>query len=110
MAFSLVRELAGFLGIDCPDQQAVIESLVYMDNLGLTWVSEQQEQSDGGREKDIILKEFSSFRTPLGDAVASVIAPPGFFLDNIIRKPQMEWPVSHVSSEFRNAGMRSGPH
>ena len=106
-AFKLVSQLADFLAIGCPEEQTVIESIVYMDNLGITWVNEQQLGADEERGKDLLLKEFSSFRTPLGNAVASVIAPPGFYRGDIPYEKALRWPDDHVSGIFRNAGMNS---
>jgi hypothetical protein len=106
-AFKLVSQLASFLAIQCPEEHAVIESIVYMDNLGISWVHEQQPRTDEERGKDLILKEFSSFRTPLGDAVAAVIAPPEFYREDVSSEKALKWPDDHVSSVFRNTGLRT---
>ncbi|RMH30923.1 MAG: hypothetical protein D6690_17835 [Nitrospirae bacterium] len=73
-----------------------------MDNLGLTWVNERQTEDREEKGKDLILKEFSSFRTPLGDAVAAVIAPPGFYREIIDSEvPVPIWPEGHVAESYR---------
>jgi hypothetical protein len=95
-AFLLVEQLTTFLHIDCPSFESVIESIVYMDNLGITWVNEKSSASDSEKGKDIILKEFSCFRSPLGDAVASVIAPPRFYKQDVSRHDTLIWPMDHI--------------
>ena len=103
-AVSFVRKLAEYLAIDCPPYQAVIESIVYMDNLGITWVNEKPGEESDEKGKDLILKEFSSFRTPLGDAVAVMIAPPGFYPEQMPDKADRIWPDDHISKAFCNIG------
>lgn len=103
-AFSLVQKLVSFLNIDCPPKNAIIESIVYMDNLGLTWVNEKQTDENQEKGKDLILKEFSSFRTPLGDAVASVIAPPKFFKEHTTTMKEFVWPDDHLTGDYRSTG------
>lgn len=102
-AVSLVRKLAEFIGVDPPHYKAIIESIVYMDNLGITWVNEKLRE-DEEKGKDLILKEFSSFRTPLGDAVADMIAPPGFFPEKIPEKAPRHWPEDYIGEAFHNIG------
>ncbi len=102
-AVSLVRKLAEFLGIDCPPYEAVIESIVYLDNLGITWVNENLEEGEE-KGKDLILKEFSSFRTPLGNIVAEMIAPPAFYPEKIPEKVDRHWPEDYIGGVFRNIG------
>jgi hypothetical protein len=106
-AFKFVCQLANYLSIDCPEEKLVIESIVYMDNLGITWVNEKQIAADEEKGKDLILKEFSSFRTPLGDAVAAVIAPPSFYKEDVESEKELNWPDDHISDLYRNAGLRS---
>ena len=100
-AVLLVEKLANYLNIAAPERTLIIESIVYMDNLGLTWVNEKFGTDSDERGKDLILKEFSSFRTPLGDAVALVIAPPGFYVDNLPKKDKLIWPDDYVSKKFK---------
>lgn len=102
-AYVYVKQLAEFLALDRPDEKSVMESIVYMDNLGITWVNEIQTSESNEKGKDLILKEFSSFRSPLGDALASVIAPPGFFRDNISKDTNNIWPEDHISEIYRNS-------
>ena len=75
-----------------------------MDNLGITWVNEKPGDESEERGKDLISKEFSSFRTPLGDAVAAMIAPPGFYPENVSEKENMQWPRDYISEMFRGIG------
>lgn len=103
-AFSLIQKLANFVGVDCPPKDSVVESIIYMDNLGLTWVNERQVDEKQEKGKDLILKEFSSFRTPLGDALASVIAPPRFFKVHTNTAKKLVWPDDHLEEGYRGAG------
>jgi len=73
-----------------------------MDNLGITWVNEKPGNESEERGKNLILKEFSSFRTPLGDAVAAMIAPPIFYLEQKPEKTDLNWPDDYISKAFRN--------
>lgn len=102
-AYGFVEDLCRHLGLDTPTMLTVVESIIYMDNLGLTWVNEKpaEDQEIG---QDLILKEFSSFRTPLGDAVTRAIAPPGFYKcqDSSWSKPPQ--PVDYVNERYVGAG------
>ncbi len=101
-AYSLVKELSEYLDIDCPSKASVIESIVYMDNLGIAWVNEKLNENEE-RGKDLILKEFSSFRTPLGDAVVTMIAPPGFYKSVTSSTSNLEWPNDYINKLFRGS-------
>ncbi len=102
-AYSLVQKLSSFLGIECSRKESIIESIIYMDNLGLTWVNENRLDKNDEKGKDLILKEFSSFRTPLGDAVTAVIAPPSFYKTEL-NVEDAQWPEDHVANHFRGLG------
>lgn len=101
-AVSLVRDLVEYLGVDSPSYEDVIESIVYMDNLGITWVNEKFIDESEEKGGNLILKEFSSFRTPLGDAVTAMIAPPGFYLEQVPEKIDPIWPDDYIGKAFRN--------
>ena len=103
-AVSLVQKLADYLNINAPSYDLIIESIVYMDNLGITWVNEKTDKENDEKGKDLILKEFSSFRTPLGDAVAAVIAPPKFYKERLPKNKRLTWPYDYISKEFRGIG------
>jgi hypothetical protein len=75
-----------------------------MDNLGITWVNEKTEISYQEKGMDLVLKEFSSFRTPLGDAVAAMTAPPGFYPKNVSQKEDMKWPVDYIGKTYQDVG------
>lgn len=101
-AFTFMKTLAIYLGIMVPNKEDVIESIIYMDNLGLTWVNEKGSGENTEIGKDLILKEFSSFRTPLGDEVVKVITPANFFIPKTLRKIKKGWPESVVNLKFKN--------
>jgi len=103
-AFLLVKNLIEFIGIGCPLKEEVIESIVYMDNLGITWVNEKLTDETTEKGSDMLLKEFSSFRTPLGNAVAAMIAPPDFYLSQISDKSNNKWPDDYVSNKYCGKG------
>jgi hypothetical protein len=97
-AIELVKALARHLGRDLRPDEAIVDSFIYMDNLGVTWVSqhEQPEWTDDGASP---VKEFSVFRPPLGDAVAGAIAPPGFFVPRDQSAPNAQWPEELVARQ-----------
>jgi hypothetical protein len=96
----LVRRLALYLGLNIPSEEQVIESVVYMDNLGLTWVNEKNTDKKTEKGEALILKEFSSFRTPLGNEIVKVITPPDFFVGN--NNSKKDWPDKIIDEKFRN--------
>ena len=102
-AVILVKSLSEYLCIDCLKNDEIIESIIYMDNLGIMWVNEKQTNEAQENGKDLVLKEFSSFRTPLGDAVATMISPPGFYLDDLQNEKEI-WPDDHISKRYKNIG------
>lgn len=104
-AVSFVEDLAEFLNVESPTKEIIIESIVYMDNLGITWVNEKKETWEQEKGINILLREFSSFRTPLGDAVAIMIAPPGFYPENVSRKDNMKWPVDYIGKSYQGIGI-----
>ncbi|TKJ35678.1 MAG: hypothetical protein CEE38_13775 [Planctomycetes bacterium B3_Pla] len=101
-AYTFVKKLADYLSIIVPAKEDVIEAIIYMDNLGLTWINEKA--SDGETEKGdlLILKEFSSFRTPLGNEVMKVVTPPDFFISPAIDKAEKVWPEKVVDLKFKD--------
>jgi len=99
--FMFVKKLARYLDIGIPNKKDVIESVIYMDNLGCTWVNEKGSGERSERGESLILKEFSSFRTPLGDEVVKVITPPYFFIPKAMRKPDKRWPENVVNANFK---------
>lgn len=101
-AFMFVKKLAEYLGVDIPFKEDVIESVIYMDNLGLTWVNEKSSGRKAEKGQSLILKEFSSFRTPLGDEVIKVITPQNFFIPKSIRGPKKSWPTNVVNLKFKD--------
>lgn len=101
-ACMFVEKLADYLDISAPDKRDIIESVIYMDNLGLTWVNEKVSDAETEKGESLILKEFSSFRTPLGNEVVKVITPPNFFMPKGMRKPDKVWPENAVNREFKN--------
>ncbi len=98
-AFDFVRLLAEFLEIsDLPTFDEVIESIVYLDNLGLTWVREENSQ---GKRDSQNFGEFSSFRTPLGNAVVKTIAPHNLFMEEYNIQHDKSWPENAINPKFR---------
>ncbi len=101
-AFTLAKKLAIYLGICVPNRENVIESVIYMDNLGLTWINEKASDAETERGESLILKEFSSFRTPLGNEVVKVITPASFFIPKALREGKKDWPESFVNLRFKD--------
>lgn len=97
-----VRNLSKYLGINCPDRNEIIEAAIYMDNLGVMWINEKQTDELNEKGKDLILKEFSSFRTPLGNAVTTMISPPGFYLNDMENEGKL--PDDYVSPKYKGMG------
>lgn len=100
--FLLVKKMAFYLGLNVPGKDEVIESVVYMDNLGLTWVNEKSGDENAEKGEGLILKEFSSFRTPLGSEVVKVIVPPGFFVSKAANSKK-DWPEKIIDSKYRSS-------
>ncbi len=96
----LVQRLSDYLHVSLPDPAKVIESVIYLDNLGLSWINEKTTDSNAEKGDSLVLKEFSSFRTPLGDAIVKVILPPDFFVPVKLRKQQPIWPADFINAEF----------
>jgi len=96
--FMFVKELAECLGIQVPGKEEVVESVIYMDNLGCTWVNEKVEGLESEKGESLILKEFSSFRTPLGDEVVKAVTPSQFFTPKPLRKGNT-WPRDIVNPD-----------
>ncbi len=99
-ALALVGTLAKHLGLNLPPEDAIIDSLIYMDNLGVTWV-QQREMSRWAADGTSQVREFSVFRPPLGDAVAGAIAPPGFFIPRDVSGPDARWPDEMISGQVK---------
>src|SRR5574341_1745771 len=97
-----VHQLAEYLGIDKPNREDIIESVIYMDNLGLTWINENNPSAGSEKGDNLILKEFSSFRTPLGNEVVKVVTPPGFFRRKDTVGRFSKWPREVVNDNFKN--------
>jgi hypothetical protein len=98
--YLFVKKLTLFLGLYMPSKEEVIESVVYMDNLGLTWVNEKSTGKKTERGEALILKEFSSFRTPLGNEVIKVITPPDLFIGK--KNSMKDWPDKIINGKYRN--------
>lgn len=105
--------LSEFLGVDCPPKDQIAESVIYLDNLGLVWITDETRVAEippaprappSGHIP--ILQEFSSFRTPLGDTVAEVIAPPDFFQATPPKSPNVGRPDGFVSAQYAGATTR----
>lgn len=94
-----IKKFAEYLNIGEFNNDKVLESVIYLDNLGLTWVNEQIEEKEQEKGESIILKEFSSFRTPLGDSVVKVITPPNFFINDKVTT-EKDWPEGYVNKKF----------
>ena len=95
----LVRTLANYLAVELPSDQNIEDSLIYMDNLGVTWVS-QRDNPRWSPESTRQVREFSVFRPPLGDLVVDAITPPGFFTDQELIDSNSEWPQKFISREY----------
>lgn len=100
--FSLVREMALYLGLSVPDKDDAIESVIYMDNLGLTWINEKNIDEEMEKGEGLILKEFSSFRTPLGNEVVKVVIPPDFFIKERTNSKN-DWPDKIINAKYKNS-------
>jgi hypothetical protein len=100
-AINLINSLANYLNVEIPNETVLIESIIYMDNLGVTWVTQKEESSNIDENADSV-KEFSVFRSQLGTEVAKAITPPDFFKakSEISKNPQ--WPKDFVSKRFEN--------
>jgi len=101
-SYALVEQLSEYLNLETPIQDEVYESIVYMDNLGLTWVKEVGTGADGDQRTGPGLEECSSWRTSLGDEVVKAITPSGFFIPKAERAPESVWPSDFVSPKFQS--------
>lgn len=102
-ALDLVAQLAAYLRVTLPPGGAIVEAMVFLDNLGLLWLNEQPPAVSTEKGQHLPLKEFSSFRTPLGSAVAAAIAPPEFY--KTPKRRARTWrPSNYVSAQYRQAG------
>lgn len=99
--FSFVKKLTLYLGLNVPSKEEVVESVIYMDNLGLVWVNEKRINKGTERGEGLILKEFSSFRTPLGNEVVKVITPPDFFVGK--KNSKKDWPEKVINEKYKNS-------
>lgn len=99
--FLFVRKMTLYLGLNVPDRDSVIESVIYMDNLGLTWVNEKGTGRKTEKGEALILKEFSSFRTPLGSEIVKVIVPSDFFV--VRNNSKSGWPDKIINEKYRNS-------
>ena len=97
-----VSKLALYLGMKVPRGKDIIESVIYLDNLGLAWVNEKMVDEGIEHGEDLILKEFSSFRTPLGNYVVKVITPPDFFISGVGKRVDELWPENVVNPSYKN--------
>lgn len=96
----LVNQASIYLGHSSISELAIVESAIYLDNLGLAWINEKETQLDTEPGANRVLKEFSTFRTPLGDAVVRVIVPPKFFVPPDQRDRDKPWPEGFVNPSF----------
>jgi hypothetical protein len=94
-AIEQVRLLCEYLAIQMPTEENIVDSLIYMDNLGLTWVT-RQELDYRAQSHRAPIAEFSVFRSSLGDIVASAIVPPDFFRTEITTTEGI-WPNDYVN-------------
>lgn len=90
----LVESFAHYLNVLTPVRKDILESIIYMDSLGVMWVT-QHEVPEGKKDSEFCTR-FSAFRSPLGDAVADVIAPPDFYLASPPDPEKAKWPDEFV--------------
>lgn len=102
-AFDLVERVARHFDLPVPSERAVFESIIYMDNLGLTWVKEAGSTSTDEKRTGPGLEEFSSWRTPLGHEVVKAITPRRFFIPKSERPPGAQWPEDFINRDFQSA-------
>jgi hypothetical protein len=99
-ALDLIDQLAKLTGTELPPQEALVDSIIYMDNLGVTWVTQREMPRWAGGDEPPV-REFSVFRPPLGDAVAGAIAPADFFIPPNQRPEEAEWPDDYVAQRYQ---------
>ena len=97
-----VSKLALYLGMKVPRGKDIVESVIYLDNLGLAWVNEKMVDEGLEHGEDLIQKEFSSFRTPLGNYVVNVITPPDFFISADGKRNNDLWPENVVNQRYKD--------
>lgn len=71
-------------------------------NKGLSDKALLNIQAETDKGEVLILKEFSSFRTPLGNEVVKVITLPDFFTPPAMRKAGKAWPENIVNLKFKD--------
>lgn len=94
---AFVEAFAKYLNITSPVRKDILESIIYMDSLGIMWVT-QHEVPEGKKDAEFSTR-FSAFRSPLGDVVADVIAPPDFYLDPPPESNDSRWPLDFVNKD-----------
>lgn len=67
-------------------------------SLGIMWVT-QHEVPEGKKDSEFSTR-FSAFRSPLGDAVVSVIAPPNFYIESPPDPKKNIWPDHFVYKDI----------
>lgn len=98
-ALALIKKLSTYLSINLPEEEGIIDSLFFLDNLGLTWVTQREiPRWTPSSEKN--LRELSVFRSPLGDAVAGAIAPDGFYIKKEYLPENPNWPEDMVNKDL----------
>ena len=102
-AYEMVSSLTKYIGIEEPTKDDIFESIIYLDNLGLTWVNELESKRKLKGDTHLILGDFSSFRTPFGKEVTKTILPPDFFSQNDNKKL---WPNSYINSRYVRNGYK----
>jgi hypothetical protein len=91
-AITNVLDFCKYVGIDLPEENKINEAILYLDNLGLMWVTQKETNDD--KAGILGVEDYSCFRSTFGSQVASVIAPIGFYVDDIENK--YEWPKDFV--------------
>lgn len=98
-ALLLVQATFDLLGLPRPQSAEVFDAIIYMDNLGLTWVSEKKSAGGQSKGKGSRVPDFSAFRSPLGDQLIRVCAPPDFFLPGKANR-WSDWPCRIVNRRY----------
>ncbi len=93
-----VESFAKYLHISPPIENDILESIIYMDNLGIMWVTQHEVKE--GEEDSVFSTNFSAFRSPLGNVFAAVIAPPDFYLELAIDHDGLKWPDDFVCKDM----------
>lgn len=92
-AINHVIQFCRFINLDLPETSSINEAILYLDNLGLMWVTQKEVDDDKGGILGV--EDYSCFRSTFGSQVASVIAPVGFY-NNVISN-SLKWPEEYVN-------------